>query len=244
MSGGYEKYGIHEKREAVLMYEEGVRGHGAKAVAAYWHLSDPKLVKIWARQYDGTDESLEKKHAGGQKRKLTMEDSEEHVKKFIVDRNREGKAVSYADVKKEVKEQTGKDVALSTISRYGFKDHHITDKMTSRKLAIEGITLFFIPIRELPLTLGCVGVDFSIREEGILGRYRKHATDASSSGYRSTDLHRSEPNQAQLGSGPRSLRGRHACLCRGQDCTTVGTEDRLHGRGVWRRTVGARYQDA
>ena len=136
-------YGVWLKRRVVESYQPGVRGAGARAVAKQFGLSSHQLVLNWAKQFDGSDESLTKKHAGGRKRKLTHEESREHVEEFIAKRYRIGKAVSYADVHNEVKDAPVSDASLRTILRYGLKDHNITDKTTSRRLEIEGIDVLF-----------------------------------------------------------------------------------------------------
>lgn len=172
MPGQYNQYTAWFKQHVLQCYQPGVRGHGAAAVAHKFELPSHSLVLRWAAKAREPGGSLEHKPGAGRKRKLSHDEAEEHVKDFIVDRNREGKAVSYDDVARELHKRGRVDVSVRTLRRYGRKDFNITDKLTTRKLAIEGRNSFFSPPshthRDTQPVLMC-GDD---RNRGILGRHR------------------------------------------------------------------------
>jgi transposase-like protein len=127
------------KQYVYKQYRAGDRSAGPTALARDFDLSDPSLVKSWLKKWDGTPQSFENKHPPGRKRKLTEEESKQHVLDFVRKKNRIGDHVDYNDVQKEVKKRTGKDVGISTLKRYGHQHHGITNKQTTRKLITEGI---------------------------------------------------------------------------------------------------------
>jgi transposase len=189
MAGSYEHYDPSFKQRVLEWYEEQDPKPSWRAVAEHWRVKSENSVRQWYADWDGTVESLARKHGGGRKRKLTEEESKAHIKDFVIEKNREGKAVCYADAQKRVKEETGKDVSVRTVRRYGLKDHGLTYKWTTRKLKIEGSSAFLTPIPLAHLTLvGCGGV-FCDRDEGVLGGCGRGTTRPSTGQVGSIDLY-------------------------------------------------------
>jgi len=183
MAAGYAKYGAWFKQRVVEAYRGGMHGGSARAIAKHYELPCHKLVTQWHAAFHGTSQSLEKKCAGGRKRKLEDEEAQTHVKEFIENANKRGKAVSYADVHREVKQQTGKTMSLRTIQRVGRRDFNITDKMTTRKLEIEGFQPLICPTPTMPLYTWPDWPGVVRRNEGILGRHCAPTQASSASGY-------------------------------------------------------------
>jgi transposase-like protein len=138
MAAGYQRYSPEWKQSVLEECEPGTLHAGFAALARRHHISDRSLVQKWYKRWDGTKESLEKKTRPNRERKLTEEESAEHVLGVVEQCNREGRVAHYDAVQKKVKHATGKDVSLRTLRRYGKRDHRITEKQTTRKLAREG----------------------------------------------------------------------------------------------------------
>src|SRR4051794_18423202 len=136
MAEGNEHYDASFKQRVLLEYRPGRRGPGPKALAKRFKVKDEKSIREWLAVWDGSVESLGRKEGSGRKRKLTHEEEETHIKKFVVERNREGKAVGYKDVVAEVQEQTGKDISLRTIQCIGAAKYNLSEKLTTRKYTI------------------------------------------------------------------------------------------------------------
>lgn len=138
MTTNYRDHTVDFKLRVISEYQPGVRGHGFAAVAERFGVEHKSVVRKWVSQYNGTKESLTKQTRPNNKRKMTLEESEEHINKFVAKKNKAGEAVDYGMVKKEVKEQLDKDVSLRTLQRYGHEDHGLTYKRTTRQLIAEG----------------------------------------------------------------------------------------------------------
>lgn len=138
MAAAYDHHSVDFKLNVLSYYQEGVRGHGAKALATRFDIKSPRSVRQWAVAYDGTRASLEKKTHPNRKRKLSVEESTEHIRDFVVAANRAGRPVSYPEVRRNVIRRTGINVSASTVRRYGYKDHGLTSKRSSRHLQSEG----------------------------------------------------------------------------------------------------------
>jgi hypothetical protein len=142
MAAIHGHYDAGVKLRALAWYRPGIRGHGALATAKHFLLPNAQLVRRWARESEERGSSLERKPGSGRKRKLTDEESTTHVKDFIVKKNKAGLSTSYEQVKQEVEAKTGKEISLRTVQRLGRVDHNMTEKLTTRKLAIEGSITF------------------------------------------------------------------------------------------------------
>lgn len=138
MAATYDHHTPEFKQRVLAHYEPGVRGSGFAALAKRFDLSCPRLVRDWWNKYDGTKRSLAKATTPNRKRKLTAEESEKHIKKFVIKKNKAGESVDYGAVQREVKRGTGKDVHVRTLRRYGQEDHGLSFKKTTRKLHAEG----------------------------------------------------------------------------------------------------------
>lgn len=232
------------KAHVLSFYKRGARGCGARAIASRFGLPDAKLVQRWARERDERGGSLERKVGSGRKRKLTDEESTEHIKDFVVKKNKAGISVSYKEVAEEVKSKTGKDVSARTVRRLGREDHKLTDKFTTRKLAIECKIIFPLSRSAETCTLragfGCI----EPRHRRLLERGGRSTTSSSASGSDKADLHRPSSDQgrqrAAEGSGTEWQAG-HGQGCHGQ---ALGIEGRCDGRDLGRRTRGAQDHDA
>jgi hypothetical protein len=189
MAGQYNQYNAWFRHHVVAAYQPGVRGHGARAVAQQFDLPTHTLVLQWAKNKSQPVESFERKHAGGRKRKLSPRAAQRYIKDFIDAKNRKGKAVSYKDVENNLHKRMRVDVSGRSIRRYGHDDFNITDKLTTRKLAIEGENSLSHPPSQLYLSLGPDTVVFDCRDEGVLGRNRRSPNSASADTYQPTSVH-------------------------------------------------------
>jgi transposase len=133
-----EHYDASFKQRVLQQYRAGRLGCGFKALANRFKVRSWNSIKEWHQVWDGTIESLQRKPGQGRKRILTHKESEKHIKRFVEEKNRVGKAVGYGDVIAEVKRRTGKEVSATTVKRIGRDECKLSEKKTARKLAIEG----------------------------------------------------------------------------------------------------------
>jgi transposase len=133
-----QKYSEEFMRMIARKYSPNKRGSGYQAIANLYELPSPNLVKYWVEKYKETKGEMKNRAGGNRKRKLDDEECEEHVRKFVVQNNRDGIAVTYKDVQNNVKKRTRKDVSLRTVQRYGKELCALVWKRTTRKLEIEG----------------------------------------------------------------------------------------------------------
>jgi hypothetical protein len=139
MESSYSEYSPHLIHTILQQYKKGARGHGFRALAAKYNVKGGhKLVSFWYSKWDGTKTSLEK-HSGGDRRSiLTPKEKKKHVGDFI-DKRSKVEAVTYAEVKENVEQKTGKAPALRTVKDYG-KEFKVTSKKRKRVIKSQGLT--------------------------------------------------------------------------------------------------------
>jgi transposase len=138
MTAKYTSYSPSEMHEILKEYQPNVKGSGFKALATKFNVKGgAKLIRLWFRKWDGTENSLEKISGGDHRSILTEKEQKKHISKFI-DKASDIEAVTYPQVVKNVERKTKKKPSLRTVQRIG-KKFKFTSKKRKRVLESEGI---------------------------------------------------------------------------------------------------------
>ncbi len=109
-----------QKHNILTHYRAGVRGAGFHALARRFDVrGGGELVRLWYGQWDGTPKSLQDKPRSGRPRVLSTAQVQQHVRAPILRANRLYHQVRYSKLLPQVQANTGKQVGLSTMRRYG-----------------------------------------------------------------------------------------------------------------------------
>lgn len=138
----YSNYTEEFKEKVVLEYKKNERGRGYEALAGRFKIDGgPNLVKAWVKAYDGTRSSLAKHHDGGVPSMLDQDQKDELVKQFVEERGDKGLYTGRADISKHIQENTGLDLAPSTISKYS-SGYNIGLHRTKKSAPLKGRSRF------------------------------------------------------------------------------------------------------
>jgi hypothetical protein len=101
MTTKYTSYSPSEMHEILKEYQPNVKGSGFKALATKFNVKGgAKLIRLWFRKWDGTENSLEKISGGDHRSILTEKEQKKHISKFT-DKASDIEAVTYPQVVKE-----------------------------------------------------------------------------------------------------------------------------------------------
>jgi transposase len=109
-----------QKHTILPHYQAGVRGAGFDALARRFAVKGGgETIRYWHSKWNGTPHSLEEKKRSGRPRILSSREVQQHVRAPILRANRSHHAVHYTKLLPSVQEETGKNVSVSTLRRYG-----------------------------------------------------------------------------------------------------------------------------
>ena len=98
-----------------------------------------QTVEFWYNKWNGTPSSFQKFTTSHKRRRLGVDDVQQHIRQHVIDMNKEGTAVKYQDVKEHVEHETGAPIAYSTMKRYGYNEANVSWKRTTRTLTTDGM---------------------------------------------------------------------------------------------------------
>lgn len=128
------RYHATFKHQVLLEYREGERGRGFHALAARFKIQGGgPLVQRWYQRWDGSAESLQRRPGSGRPRVLSAQRAKQTVHQEIEKKRRKHEAVAYVDILHTVREQSGTNIALRTVQKYGKKDFRVGHRHTVKR---------------------------------------------------------------------------------------------------------------
>lgn len=96
-----------------------------------------RVLQYWYSQWNGTAASLNRKLGSGRARILSRAQVQQQVAKPILAANRGHRAISYTQLLPQVRDQTGENISLRTLQRYGKEDAGARSKTTTKRIEAE-----------------------------------------------------------------------------------------------------------
>ena len=96
-----------------------------------------RTVQRWHSRWNGTALSLQRKAGTGKTPLLSRAEISRHVRAPILAANRAHRAISYTKLLPDVKQKTGKAIALRTLQQYGKQELGARDKHTKKRTTNE-----------------------------------------------------------------------------------------------------------
>jgi transposase len=122
------------KHFILTKYQRNCRGNGFAALAQRYGIKGGgRTIQRWYEQWDGTAASLEHKRGAGRPSLLSEEEVTQHITTPIKKKNRRSRPVHYTDILRPLRENTGKDVSLRTVQRYGKENAGINSRNTKKR---------------------------------------------------------------------------------------------------------------
>lgn len=126
------------KHHILLEYAPHDASHGFTALARRHAVKGgADVVRRWHQRWDGTAASLERKAGSGKPRALSTAEVHQHVRDPILAANRAHSAVHYSTLLPSVQEETGVELSLRTLQRYGKEELGAKQKHTKKRTAAE-----------------------------------------------------------------------------------------------------------
>jgi hypothetical protein len=120
LHGSMKQFTAEQKHEILLEYTPHSHSHSFPALALRHAVSGGgDRVRKWHNRWNRTVTSLQHKSGGGRPRVLSRTQVTRHITAPIRNSNRAGRVVRYSKLLPRVREATGTDVSLRTLSRYG-----------------------------------------------------------------------------------------------------------------------------
>lgn len=126
------------KHHILLEYSPYDRNHSFAALARRHNIAGGgAVVRCWHSQWNGTVSSLTRKLGSGRPRILSRAQVQQHVANPILAANREHRAISYTQLLPQVRDRTGKHLALRTLQQYGKEEVRARWKHTIKRVIAE-----------------------------------------------------------------------------------------------------------
>ena len=134
-----------------------------RSLSREFNLSIPSsTLSDWKQQWDGTIQSLKHKKGGGRHRILKKTEVTRYIRQPIQRKNRSHTPIHYPDLLPRVVQNSGRDLSIQTLRRYGNKDAEIKNKSTTIctedecKCTIQYLLCLFCFIFNTHLTIWCL----------------------------------------------------------------------------------------
>jgi transposase len=125
MSNGWTHYSSELKARAVEYCASADPTHSYRAAAREFNVrGGGQVVKQWCEEAAQD----EKEETRGRKRKLTMQQVQEHIREWTREQNRKPKHVDFDLITVHIKEAVGVDLSRSTVKRYAHDECKLTWK--------------------------------------------------------------------------------------------------------------------
>ncbi len=127
-----KRYFTADQKQLILeQYSPRDRIHSFSALAQQFRVAGGKgTVQRWYKHWNGTVESLQHRKRSGRPSVLKKEERRRHVLQPIQRRNRSHHPILYPELLSRVVTNSGRQLSLRTLRRYGKKDEGIKYRRT------------------------------------------------------------------------------------------------------------------